>query len=132
VLTGVAVPHERAEQHFDQQGVTERFAQDLASGLAIGVFVEVVVVNELVDQTAIVVLLGRERARDFRFQQFGFVAEAEHHLRKTDRGANLGRQCEIVPLKRNWRSRRAAVHRLAPAWREIRDGVQADVVVPAP
>src|SRR5688500_4343706 len=93
--------------------------------------VEVVVLDDGGDQALKAVALGREGAGDLRSKQVEFVIKAQTGSGEDNLGADLRRDGQLVPrepeLPQQSRQRTA----LGALGREIRQGVQADVVVAA-
>src|SRR5207249_9992627 len=88
-LCRVAVNHQGAEEHVDQQGIGEVARDDLPAGHGFRLEIELVVVLDAGHETEEMVLLGREVLDDLLDEALKVVVEAERDARKSDLGLVL-------------------------------------------
>jgi hypothetical protein len=130
-LAGVAVPHHRAEEHLDEERLGEDLAQDLPGGELVVGGSQVVVVEDTGEELGEAVALAREGPRDFGGQEVDVVAEPQPHARKGDLRPGLRGEREVVPTEAELAEELRERPFAAPFGCEVRDRVQADVVIAA-
>jgi hypothetical protein len=130
-LARVSVPHQRAQQHLDQQRVAERPPQHLAGRHVEMLLLQVVVVDQFAQQLLEAVLLVRKPRGDLGFEQPEVIAEPQLDARKPDRRTDLRRQGEILPAESQLPQQTRKRAAFGALGREIRHGMQAHVVVPS-
>src|SRR5262245_1173941 len=132
VFARIAVPHGRAEQHFDEQWIGDCLAEHLTSAKLKDVLVQVVVIKDLAEQTPEVVALTGKRALDFGFEQLDVVVKAQVHAGKGNQRSDLRGEREVFPRKAQLPQKPYERAFLGAFRGEIRYCMQSDVIVAPP
>ena len=126
-----AVEHQGAEQHVDQHRIGQELAENRLGGEFLPLQIQFVVLFDALRQTAETVDLIRKLLRDFAFQQAEIIVETQHFSRKNDFRSDLRGEVEIVPSQPELPQQFAQRAGFRARRREIRDRMQADVMIPA-
>ena len=128
----VAVPHQRAEEHFPEQRIADVFGHDLTRRETERVLVQLVVVRQPLLEPPKSVDLAGKLGGHLRLQQLDAVAEPQFNRRETDRRADLRRQGKILPLESQLPQHAVQRAAFGSFGSEVGQRVQSDVVVAAP
>ena len=131
LLAGVAVPHQRAQQHFNQQRLVEQFPQSRSTRHSEMLVVQIVVIDDGGEQSLEVVGLAGKEAADFRFQPPDLVVEIEMDAGKGDPRADLGRERQVFPFEPQLPQQPGQRSLLRALRGEVRDRMQADIEIAA-
>ena len=131
VRSGASVEHQGAEEHINEQGIGDVFAENAAGGYGLTFKVESIMFGDAGDEFSEAIDLCGEGIGDLFNEEVELVGEEQRAAGERDGGSDLWAKVKVFPghaeLPQKFAERAAA----GTGFSVVGDGVQADVVVAA-